>query len=65
MAFLQLASGPVVVGLSSRNELFLNGQCAITNCNSFAIHNKFLLVTTHKYVFVTGESVSSPPSYSL
>jgi len=40
----------IVVGLTTRGELFLDSTSIMNNCNSFGVHEKFLLATTHEYV---------------
>eukprot|EP00041_Stephanoeca_diplocostata_P031828 m.1002163 g.1002163 ORF g.1002163 m.1002163 type:complete len:1524 (+) comp24034_c0_seq14:173-4744(+) len=40
----------VFVGLSAAGQLFLNGHLLAANCNSFAIHDAFLLFSTHDHV---------------
>lgn len=40
----------VCVGLSTAGQLFLNGHLLAANCNSFAIHDAFLLFSTHDHV---------------
>eukprot|EP01132_Coremiostelium_polycephalum_P004274 gene4274-5347_t len=49
-----------VVGLNDRSKLYINQNLVCSECNSFAIHNKFLLFTTISHV-LRSVSLSVPP----
>lgn len=46
-AACQMADEDVVVGITQRGILYVNGNVAASNCSSFALHNEFLLTTTY------------------
>lgn len=39
----------VLVQLNRHGQLFLDGMLLVSNCNSFAVHDMFLVFTTHKH----------------
>ena len=50
----------VLVGLSAGGQLFVDGNLLASNCNSFVIHDSFLIFSTHDHVckfFSTQESM--------
>ncbi|KAN0047501.1 hypothetical protein ACTA71_001883 [Dictyostelium dimigraforme] len=54
-----------VVGLNDRNKLYINQSLLCTDCNSFALHNKFLLFTTVSHVLRSVSLLAPPPTQPL
>ncbi|EFA84443.1 elongation protein 1 [Heterostelium album PN500] len=49
-AVTKIAGEEVLIGLNDRNKLYVNQTVLASDCNSFALHNKFLLYTTVSHV---------------
>ncbi|GAM18409.1 hypothetical protein SAMD00019534_015840 [Acytostelium subglobosum LB1] len=46
----KIANEECLIGMSDRNKLYLNNVVLASDCNSYALHNKYLLYTTVSHV---------------
>ncbi|EGC35070.1 hypothetical protein DICPUDRAFT_79181 [Dictyostelium purpureum] len=54
-----------VVGLNDRNKLYINQNLLCTDCNSYSLHNKFLLFTTVSHVLRSVSLLAPAPTSPL
>ncbi|KAF2071926.1 hypothetical protein CYY_006763 [Polysphondylium violaceum] len=54
-----------IVGLNDRNKLYINSSLVCQDCNSFALHNKFLLFTTISHVLRSVSLAAPAPTTPL
>jgi hypothetical protein len=52
MSMVPFRDSSALFSLSLRNELFVDGKMLLSDCNSFAVHDAFVLATTNRFVFL-------------
>ena len=51
MAVVPVKNGNALFALSARGELYVDGRKLADDCTSFAVHDSFVLATTHRWAF--------------